>query len=136
MQIVIFQKINTKIKNTENTKKNDIINKEVDLEEKRKDLKNSIYTKQTNNRMIDSIRNEIVLIKKDIFELEKSTKYYNNLIKREDNMNALINSKKNKIFTQKLKLEENVESNKMHHEDDIEYYKIVIDRKLNFIKVR
>jgi len=108
----------------------------MDLEIKRKELKNSIYTKQTNNRMIDSIKNEIVLIKKEIFELEKSTKYFNALIKREDNMNSLINQKKNKMFTQKLKLEDNLESNKMHHEDDIEYYKIVIDRKLNFLKVR
>lgn len=122
--------------NNENSKKNDINSKEQDLNAMRKDLKNSLNAKQTNNLMLENIRNEVELMKKEIFGLEKSTKYYNSLIKREDNMNSLINSKKNKIFTQKQKVEQSLIMNKMHHDDDIEYYKIVIDRKFNFLKVR
>jgi len=76
------------------------------------------------------------MLKKQIFDKEKSTKVFSTLIKREEYTTALVKAKTNKIYNQKVNTENKTEINRIKHNSDIEYYDIVIEKKKNFLKVK
>ena len=129
-----------KLDNKDTYKENSVLkhNKQLDveLEQRKLELKSVNYVKQTNNRIIDQTRNDIINLKKQLFELEKSNKVFTGLIKREEYTTSLVKAKTNKIFNQKVNAENKTDLNKVQHESDIDYYNVVIEKKKNFLKVK
>lgn len=135
-KIGILEKLYDKENTKEESAKKQSKKLDEEIEIKKQELKSTMYIKQTHNRIIDQTRNDIIALKKKIYVLEKSTKMFSGLIKREEYSTALIKAKTNKIFDQKVNTENKTESNKIQHEGDLKYYNVVVEKKQNFLRVK
>ncbi len=106
------------------------------IDDKNTELKNLIYTKQTHNRIISLTISDMIELKKKIYKYEQSTRLFRSLIRREEYTSGLVKAQSNKYYEEITNIDIQTELSKIQHESDLDYFKILINKKENFLRVK
>ena len=104
------------------------------IEIKKKKKEEELYTKKTLSKQIEKLKNDLLLVQKEIIMLENDTKKLNKKYEKERSKQNEIKERYNAVYS---KIKDQNQRNKFEkNEQDLQlqYYQTIIDQKYQFIQ--
>lgn len=133
-QILMLERMESKFKSKISEMEDQTFNYEINIEFQRKRLEEEVYTRSSYTHLIERIKEDLNIIKKEVNQRENTSMSLLKKLEKEKMRDASIKIELNKIHSQ---IELQKKRNDMDRSDKdlvIEYYKTIISQKRSFIQ--